>query len=112
MINQYPSDADGDALGRIAEEGSDMTKPMEIDFFIAVTTEEGGQAIAYAANQLGYETEIVFDEESGDLTCYCAKTMIPNYEAIIEVQKELDQLAKPHEEFSDGWGTLGNSLNA
>ncbi|MEP7340522.1 MAG: ribonuclease E inhibitor RraB [Acidobacteriota bacterium] len=110
MKNQYPPDADGDALNRIAKDGSDMSKPMGIDFFVAVATEGGGHLIANAANQLGYETEIVFDEESGDLTCYCTKVMVPEYDAVIEAQKELDQLAKPHEGFSDGWGTLGNSL--
>ena len=36
MNEAYPDDADGDALRRIASTGADMSRPMQIDFFVAV----------------------------------------------------------------------------
>ena len=36
MEDDYPNDTDGDALRRIASLGNDMTRPMEIDFAVAV----------------------------------------------------------------------------
>lgn len=40
MKADFPDDADGDALRRLVNDGSDLTKPMLIDFQIAVPTEE------------------------------------------------------------------------
>jgi hypothetical protein len=51
----------GDALRSVASMGCDMTKPMEIDFFV----------------------------DAWD--CYCTKLMVPTYEAICEAQSELDE---------------------
>ncbi len=48
------------------------------------------------------------DETDQRWTCYCAKRMIPTYEAIIAAQKELDELSAPFGGSSDGWGTPGN----
>lgn len=36
----YPNDADGDALRRVAGAGSDMSKPMDIDFAVAAPDED------------------------------------------------------------------------
>jgi hypothetical protein len=35
-MKDYPDDADGDALRRVAADGSDMSKPMEVDFMLSV----------------------------------------------------------------------------
>ena len=34
MTDDYPSDVDGDVLRMIAEDGNDMTQPMEVDFHV------------------------------------------------------------------------------
>jgi hypothetical protein len=59
--HDYPHDADGDALRRLAADGSDMSKPMEIDFAVAVPNEAVGSAIAEQARARGYEVEVVLD---------------------------------------------------
>ncbi|MGE5184457.1 MAG: ribonuclease E inhibitor RraB [Acidobacteriota bacterium] len=50
----YPRDADGDALRRVADDGSDMARPMVVDFMIAARDEAVGRAIAAAVGPLGY----------------------------------------------------------
>jgi hypothetical protein len=54
MVTDYPDDADGDALRRIEAGGSDMSKPMDIDFFIAASDEATAKVVAEKATELGY----------------------------------------------------------
>lgn len=111
---EYPRDADGDALRRVVADGSDMTKPMEIDFVVAVPSREAGDQVAQHARRLGFRVDLVADahEEEPDATswsCYCTKSMVPDYDALLAVQRELDGIAKPWGGWSDGWGTFGNA---
>ena len=115
MTDEYPNDADGDALRGIAESGSDMSQPMDVDVQIAAPDEAVAARVAEETAKLGYRTSIYFDEEeldpedAGDLwTCECTKTMLLTYDAIIAVQSELDAVAKPLDAYVDGWGTYGN----
>jgi regulator of RNase E activity RraB len=108
MFRIYPNDADGMALQRVADHGSDMSAPMSIDFCVAVATESAAKSVAELAILKGYKTDIVKDHNGPDWTCYCIKEMVPTYNAIIAAQKELDELSKPYGGHSDGWGTLGN----
>ncbi len=40
----FPDDADGDALRRVAER-SDMSKPMDIDFAVDVPSKRSGEEV-------------------------------------------------------------------
>jgi hypothetical protein len=35
--------------------------------------------------------------------------MVPEYNALLTVQRELDDIAQPFGGWSDGWGTFGNA---
>jgi hypothetical protein len=39
----------------------------------------------------------------------CAKEMLATYEAVVDVQSELNRLLQPYGGQCDGWGTLGNT---
>lgn len=108
-MSKYPNDADGDALRRVAEDGSDMSRPMSIDFMVAVPDEPSGQAVAQRAQESGFATSVSGDEESGEWTCYCTRVMHATYEGVTAAQAQLDQLAKPSRGYCDGWGTFGNA---
>ena len=107
-VTQFPSDADGDALRRVAEGGSDMSSPMAIEFAVAVSDQESGEATADAAGSAGFETMVSYDDESDEWTCYCRIEMVATYERVVEVQKELQRLAAPHGGQVAGWETAGN----
>jgi hypothetical protein len=107
-MNTFPDDADGDALGRVAESGADLTKPMVIDFAVAVPDESTGRAIELKTIEIGYKTTVDQDSESSDWTCYCSKAMFATYEDVINCQLELDKIAVAYGGFADGWGTFGN----
>ena len=62
-MENLPNDADGDALRGLIGLGDDLSRPMSIDFFIAVPSEQAGLAVAEAAEQQGYVTSVKFDDE-------------------------------------------------
>ena len=39
-VSQFPDDETGDALSQFQENGFDLSKPMEIDFFVAVPSKK------------------------------------------------------------------------
>ena len=108
-IPDYPEDADGDALRSIAASGSDMTRPMVIDFAI----DAGSKAIALeclaALEDAGFDASLYQDEDDKRWSVYCPIRMIPSYDAIVRTQKILGELAAEHGGTSDGWGTFGNA---
>jgi len=117
----FPDDADGDALRRHHEIGSDLSRPMTIDFTVDVPTDEAGRAVAQAAAGVGYRVEVVYDageeagddeqEDTGSWTCYCTRDMIASYEAVVAAQEELDRLSAPYGGSCDGWGSFGNAAS-
>src|ERR1051325_1641432 len=105
MTPDYPDDADGDALRRVARAGSDMTQPMLIDYHVAVQDRISADQIALAALRLGYATKVVAEERPREFTVWCTRGMVPDYDSIIAAQRELDTLAAPFGGKTDGWGT-------
>jgi regulator of RNase E activity RraB len=108
----YPDDSDGGALRCVAENGSDMTMPMYLDFHVAVPDQEAADTLASKARQLGYHAKVSDSAECKlPWTCECSTRMVVTYESVIAVQKELARLSAPLGGFPDGWGTFGNGPN-
>ncbi len=116
MFN-YPDDFDGEMLGHIRDDGSDMDQPMVIDFAIDAHPENIAEKVAAACKaQLatkGYQVEIIEpdpeDPEDDRWSVYCSIHMIPVYEEIVQIQQELHAIAEPLGGAADGWGTYGNA---
>jgi len=102
----FPDDASGDALRNMLKSGSDFSKLHEIDFHIVVPDEQAGNAIGEAASQAGYHVKLFHDDEFGVWTCECTLSMLPTYDGITQIEKELEELAKPFGGYPDGWGTF------
>ena len=109
MMDQVPNDADGDALRRLVHTGSDLTKPMFVDFQVAVPDEESAKGLAEVAADLGYRVKI-YDSAECKLpwTCERSTRMLATYQAVIAMQEELSEISKPFGGFPDGWGSFGN----
>ena len=108
MSTSYPDDADGDALRQVAEQGSDMSRPMTIDFVISTGGMATARSIAKLAVQHGYETDIHLDDEGASVEVYCTRRMLATYEGVVACQAELTQLCEPFGVVCDSWGTYGN----
>ncbi len=107
-IPDLPDDANGDALRRVFLDGSDPSRPMDIDFHVAVPDEVAGEKVAAAASQRGYDTEVV-REEDGSLTCWCTINMLATHQGITDSEELLAKLGAPYGGYPDGWGTYGNA---
>jgi hypothetical protein len=98
-----------DALARLEQEGSDMSSPMTLDFFVAVPNREVGEVVSARVKALGFRTSVERGSESGDWTCYCTKVLIPTLAIVIATENELDRLAEDVGGYVDGFGSLGNA---
>jgi hypothetical protein len=110
MADGIPNDSDGDALRRVARDGSDMSKPMFINFQVAVPDEACANALANVASKLGYRVR-VYDSPECKLpwTCECSTRMLASYEGVVAIQYELGKISAEFGGIPDGWGTFGNS---
>jgi hypothetical protein len=109
MTENWPNDADGDALRRLADTGSDLSKPMFVDFQVALSNEVSANGLAAVAAALGYRVK-VYDSPECKLpwTCECSTRMVASYDAVIAIQEELSEISKPFGGIPDGWGSFGN----
>jgi regulator of RNase E activity RraB len=108
-VTEYPDDDDGEALRRVAADGSDMSAPMDIDFTVAVPDRQAGLMVAEQASRRGYRTNVEQDTDTAEWTCYCTRSMLATHAGVIAAQRELDKIARPFGGLTDGWGTFGNA---
>ncbi len=100
------------ALRRLIATGSDLSKSMVIDFAVAVPDRSSGLRFAAVAQQYGFAVAVEQDESTQDWTCYCSRTMVPSYAAIIAAQVALAEVGRPFDATPDGWGSFGNADDA
>ncbi len=111
-VQDYPDDADGDALRSIAASGSDMSRPMVIDFAIDTGSKSIAQACLAALEDAGFEASLYQDEEDQRWSVYCPIVMRADYDGIVRTQKNQGELVAEHGGTPDGWGTFGNANGA
>ena len=106
---QYPDDSTGRVLALMAESGFHMDRPMEINFHVAVPTEDAGKLVAEEARARGYRAE-VNDSPKCRLpwTCECTRVMVPTYAAVVAAENEVDELGRRSGGFADGFGSFGD----
>lgn len=65
-MTTYPDDADGAALANLAEQGVDMSQPLDFDFPVAAPDAATAIAIQQALAAAGYASEVEYDEGDED----------------------------------------------
>jgi hypothetical protein len=105
----YPNDADGDSLRRVASSGSDMAVPMVIDFSVAAPDEASARGVAGAAEPHGFDPSIYENPDNGSWSVYCSKSMLATYEGVVSTRAALNEIARPFGATCDGWASFGNS---
>ena len=117
MNTQPERDATADALNRLTANGSDLSRPMEMDFFAAFTSKQQADLFASELEQSGlavspeikFELSVEKDEEDNSWTCYVTTTIVPLLETVFEIEQKLDHLARRHKGHADGFGSYGNA---
>ena len=88
-MRSLPNDETGEALRQLEANGSDLSKPLNIDFFIAVPSKLIGEEIAILVRNLGFNPSVEQDNETDDWTCYCTIKIVPDYNEIISIPQKL-----------------------
>ncbi|MED1405505.1 ribonuclease E inhibitor RraB [Bacillus mycoides] len=101
---KFPKDEDGHVLKMLYKQGVDFSKTHLVDFFIAIPDQEYGERILLQLKELGLNGELQYDEEFEEWTCICSKEVTLDYEDIVRIQKELDELSGKLGGYVDGWG--------
>lgn len=91
-MDTIPDDDTGLAIKRWAAEGSDLTKPMKIDFFVSIPNHQVGHAFEQASELDGFALSTEADSETGKWTCYCTKVLVPKNKAALSA-KDARQIA-------------------
>jgi len=111
-VENIPDDETGSAIKQWAADGSDLSRLIKIDFFVAVRNqEEGRKVMADPELKIFAHLSLEEDEETGQWTCYCSKSMVPRYDDIIELEALLTSIASRHGAQYDGFGSFGNAGN-
>jgi len=109
MLDELPNDSDGNALRQLVLDGSDLSKPLSVDFAVDVPDGDTARTVATAVSPLGFQPDCYYDAESNSWSCYCTKTIIPTYDLVVAIQRQLDDVSRPFGGKSDGWGSFGNA---
>jgi regulator of RNase E activity RraB len=110
MKLELPDDADGNALRNFVKNGSDLSRPMVINFHIAVPDEESAKKMADVVWKQGYRVAVYASPEcSLPWTCECSARMVVTYDALGAFQAELGEISKQFGGHPDGWGSFGNA---
>lgn len=106
LPKKFPNDEDGQVLKMLYKQGVDFKEQQNVDFSVAVPDKKSGEAVLTILRTDGFDCELEQDDETDEWTCYCFIKMLLNYEDIIDIQKRLDELSKPHGGYADGWGVM------
>jgi hypothetical protein len=97
------------ALRRCEAHGSDLTRPMVMDFFVVAPSEAVGHVVVVRTTPMGFSSRLAQDDESGAWTVTCTVTIVPTFERVIALERLLDRLARELGGFADGFGSFGNA---
>ena len=77
-----------------------------MDFFVAVPDKATGEELSQVLKEEGFNCFLEQDDETDEWACCCSKRMLLNYNEIVKIQNNLNNLSKPHGGYSDGWGVF------
>ncbi len=110
MFKKLPNTATGNALRRLQDDGTNLTKIIEIDFFVFLASSENLSELIHEVKKYfpNVILDVDYEAEEESLTLYCKIAMIPNYDDVVEVEVLLDNIAKKFGGWLDGFGSYGN----
>jgi hypothetical protein len=106
MWDDFPDDADGDALRRLRNNGSDMSQPHKIDFYLTFKDRTAAAAVEERIILLGIDVTVNQRATDGRWACDCQKSIVPTHEDIVRFDRRLKNLCEEFGGTYEGWGTM------
>lgn len=107
-----PDSGNADAILRLVADGSDLARPMQVDFTALIEDDVDLPALRAAVEGLGYSVEFHRDEDDDGLDCVCTRTMLVSEASVGACERELGQVLARFGAELDGWGSFGNADEA
>lgn len=105
---QFPDDDNGKMLEAMANAGIDLSKALDIDFFLVFDDQRDAES---ALEELGHsdldgEIELLLSDDSGKWELIVCLNMVPTYDTIVEQELNLHEFAQEFGGITDGWGVM------
>ncbi|MGI2260107.1 ribonuclease E inhibitor RraB [Shewanella sp. GXUN23E] len=105
---QFPDDDNGKMLQAMAESGIDLSKALDVDFFLVFDDKRDAESALedLVAREDDGDLEINFNEELEKWELIVTLNMVPEYDAIVEREVALNNFAAEYDGMTDGWGVM------
>lgn len=105
---QFPEDDNGKMLAAMQESGIDLSKPLDVDFFLVFDDKRDAEsALENAVNlDIKAQTELNLNDELGKWELIVCVNMLPEYDSLIAQETALHEFAEEFGGVSDGWGVM------
>ncbi|QFU22068.1 ribonuclease E inhibitor RraB [Shewanella eurypsychrophilus] len=105
---QFPDDDNGKMLAAMAEAGIDLTKQLDVDFFLVFDDQRDAESATeeLAKLELEGEMELQLNDEVGKWELIVCVPMVPEYQAIVDQELQLNTFAEEFGGATDGWGVM------
>jgi hypothetical protein len=98
------ADPDREALDRLEQAKSDLSKPHNIEFFLYFPTKTAASDAATRIELQGFKTRVTRAGKGADWLCFVTKPMIPEHAALLSIRNSFEALASSLDGEYDGWG--------
>ena len=98
------ADKDELVLKALKKNGSDLSKPHEIDFWFDFPSEESARTVAQKVSERGFEVEVYRNKGGDEYSCKAVKRMVPHLSAMQGLTRQFESIAEQHGGVYDGWG--------
>ncbi|QIJ05014.1 ribonuclease E inhibitor RraB [Shewanella chilikensis] len=105
---QFPDDDNGKMLQAMQESGIDLSKPLDVDFFLVFDDQRDAESALedLSQSEQAGEVELQFNEEIEKWELIVCINMVPEYQALVTRETELNSFAAEFDGMTDGWGVM------
>ena len=97
-------DEDAEAIAELRDLGLDLSKPQTIDFAFLFPELKPAEQLAPKLQAKGFQTRIRPAGGGKDYFLYARKRMVVTRDAMVELRRQFEALAKTENGEYDGWG--------
>lgn len=102
-----PDDDTGQVLRQMLDDGDDLSRPRDVEFYLVFAGQRDAVAFAQDAAALeGFQVLPPEQDEEGIWQVTAIRHMAPEHAAITAYEHELAELATRHRGYPDGWGCM------
>lgn len=104
-IGQFSSDDDADrqTISQLKAQGSDVTKPTDVIFYLYFHTQAEAEALRPEIAKMGFTVDVHSVDNPSAWAVVANKTMTPSEAGIIDMSHQFTALATAHSGIYDGW---------